>query len=385
MSAPAIEKPQPQAELVFAKAVVDALPNPLIVIDENERICLANVAAEDYFQASSNILLRHRLGDLVPFSSPVFGAVAQARAISGVVNEYSVAVGTPRLGGERLVDIQTAVMTEHPRFVIVMLLERSMALKIDRQLTSRGAARSVSGMATMLAHEIKNPLAGIRGAAQLLEPGLGAEDRALARLICDETDRIRDLVDQMEVFSDERPLDKKPINIHAVLERVKQLTLAGMAPGCGITVREDYDPSLPPVLGNRDQLVQVFLNLAKNAAEAIQQGGEAGEILLTTAFRPGIRLTVPGTTERITLPLEVCVHDTGPGVPEELRPNIFDPFVTTKPGGKGLGLALVAKIVRDHGGIIECVGRERGTTFRVLLPMLRGVAAPRDFEGESTL
>ena len=367
-------------ETPLARAVVDALPNPLIVIDDSERVCLANAAAENYFQASSNVLLRHRLGDVVPFSSPVFGAVAQARALSGVVNEYSVAVGTPRLGGERLVDIQAAVMPDEPRYVIVMLLERSMALKIDRQLTSRGAARSVSGMASMLAHEIKNPLAGIRGAAQLLEPALGDDDRALARLICEETDRIRDLVDQMEVFSDERPLDTRPVNIHAVLERVKRLMTAGI--GQGVSVREDYDPSLPPVLGNKDQLVQVFLNLAKNAAEAIQAGGEAGEVLLTTAFRPGIRLTVPGTSERITLPLEVCVHDTGPGVPEELRPNIFDPFVTTKPGGKGLGLALVAKIVRDHGGIVECIGRERGTTFRVLLPMLRGTAAPRELDGE---
>jgi two-component system nitrogen regulation sensor histidine kinase GlnL len=377
-----IEKSPAHSDAPLARAVVDALPNPLIVVDEEERICLANVAAENYFQASSNFLLRQKLGDLVPFSSPVFATVAQARDISGVVNEYAITVGTPRLGGERLVDIQAAVMTEQPRYVIVMLLERSMAHKIDRQLTSRGAARSVSGMATMLAHEIKNPLAGIRGAAQLLEPVLGSEDRALARLICDETDRIRDLVDQMEVFSDERPLDKKPVNIHVVLERVKALVVAGG--NAGMAVREDYDPSLPPVLGNRDQLVQVFLNLAKNAAEAIEQGGEAGEILMTTAFRPGIRLTVPGTNERITLPLEVCVHDTGPGVPEELRPNIFDPFVTTKPGGRGLGLALVAKIVRDHGGIVECIGRDRGTTFRVLLPMLKGATAAHDIDGEST-
>ncbi len=374
------DKPTGPSEPPLMKAVIDALPNPLIVVDEGERICLANAAAENYFQASANVLLRCKLGDIVPFSSPVFGAVAQAREIAGVVNEYAIAVGTPRLGGERLVDIQTALMTEQPRYVIVMLLERSMAHKIDRQLTSRGAARSVSGMASMLAHEIKNPLAGIRGAAQLLEPGLNSDDRVLTRLICDETDRIRDLVDQMEVFSDERPLDKKPVNIHAVLERVKRLTVAGMS--SGVVVREDYDPSLPPVLGNKDQLVQVFLNLAKNAAEAILAGGEAGEILITTAFRPGIRLTVPGSKERITLPLEVCVHDTGPGVPEELRPNIFDPFVTTKPGGRGLGLALVAKIVRDHGGIVECIGRERGTTFRVLLPMLRGAAAPRDSEGD---
>jgi two-component system, NtrC family, nitrogen regulation sensor histidine kinase GlnL len=359
----------PDSAVPLPRQIVDALPNPLMVIDEGERVVLANGAAEHFFQVSSNMLQRLRLSDIVPFSSPVFNAVTQARQTASVVNEYAIGVGTPRLGGERLVDLQTVLMTEDPRFVIVMLLERSMAHKIDRQLTSRGAARSVSGMASMLAHEIKNPLAGIRGAAQLIEPSLSTEDRSLARLICDETDRIRDLVDQMEVFSDERPLDRKPINIHVVLERVKQLMVAGMP--SAVTVREDYDPSLPPVLGNKDQLVQVFLNLAKNGAEAITAGGEAGEIIITTAFRPGIRLTVPGTGERITLPLEVCIHDTGPGVSEELRQNIFDPFVTTKPGGKGLGLALVAKIVRDHGGIVECVARERGTTFRVLLPMLK--------------
>lgn len=350
----------------LVRAVIDALPNPLLLIAEDDRIGLANAAAEHFFQASSAMLLRQRLTDLVPFSSPVLHAVAQARQTGGVVNEYAVGAGTPRLGGERIVDLQAAPMADDPRFVVVMLLERSMAHKIDRQLTSRGAARSVTGMAAMLAHEIKNPLAGIRGAAQLLEPALGPEDRTLARLICEETDRIRDLVDQMEVFTDERPLDRTAVNIHAVLERVKQLTLAGMP--ADVSVREDYDPSLPPVLGNKDQLVQVFLNLAKNAAEAIASAGGPGEIAFTSAFRPGIRLTVQGSGERMTLPLEVCVHDTGPGIPEELRQNIFDPFVTTKPGGTGLGLPIVHRAIEAHRGLVFVDSGSSGTRFTVLLP-----------------
>jgi two-component system, NtrC family, nitrogen regulation sensor histidine kinase GlnL len=351
------------------RAIFDALPNPILVVDENDVICFANSAAEDFFQASSTVLARHKLEDTMPFSSPVLEVVNQVRQSAGVMNEYSVGVGTPRMGGERIVDLQTALVNDDPRFVVLTLLRRSMAQKFDLQLTHRGAARSVSGMAAMLAHEIKNPLSGIRGAAQLLEPVLENNDRALAKLICEETDRIRDLVDQMEVFSDERPLDRKPVNIHVVLDRVKQLTAAGMPDA--ITIREEYDPSLPSVLGNQDQLVQVFLNLAKNAAESIIASGEAGEITLTTAFRPGVKLTVPGSNERVSLPFEVCIHDTGSGISEDLRPHIFDAFVTTKPQGRGLGLALVAKIVRDHGGVVECISRERGTTFRVLLPMLR--------------
>lgn len=351
------------------RAIFDALPNPILVVDENDVICFANSAAEDFFQASSTVLARHKLEEVMPFSSPVLDVVKQVRNSSGVMNEYSVGVGTPRMGGERIVDLQTALVNDDPRFVVLTLLRRSMAQKFDLQLTHRGAARSVSGMAAMLAHEIKNPLSGIRGAAQLLEPVLENNDRALAKLICEETDRIRDLVDQMEVFSDERPLDRKPINIHVVLDRVKQLTTAGMPNA--ITIREEYDPSLPSVLGNQDQLVQVFLNLAKNAAESIIASGETGEITLTTAFRPGVKLTVPGSNERVSLPFEVCINDNGPGISEDLRPHIFDAFVTTKPQGRGLGLALVAKIVRDHGGVVECISRERGTTFRVLLPMLR--------------
>ena len=146
-----------------------------------------------------------------------------------------------------------------------MLQERTIADKMDRQLTHRGAARSVSALAAMLAHEIKNPLSGIRGAAQLLEQSAGDDDRTLTRLICDEADRIVKLVDRMEVFSDERPVEREPVNIHVVLDHVKRLAQSGFARR--IKFIENYDPSLPPVFANRDQLIQVFLNLVKNAAE----------------------------------------------------------------------------------------------------------------------
>jgi two-component system nitrogen regulation sensor histidine kinase GlnL len=355
-----------------ADTVLNALPHPILMIGPDGKIVEANVAAESFFEVSMLLLRRHALRDLVPFGSPLLALVEQVRNRGSAVNEYRVDLSTPRNPGERFVDLNVAPVPERPGHVVVMLQERTIADKMNRQLTHRGAARSVIALASMLAHEIKNPLSGIRGAAQLLEQSAADDDRTLTRLICDEADRIVKLVDRMEVFADERPVEREPVNIHVVLDRVKKLALSGFARH--IKFVETYDPSLPDVLANRDQFIQVFLNLVKNAAEAIGDQPD-GQIELTTAFRPGVRLQIPGSKTRVSLPLEFCVKDNGSGVPTDLLPHLFDPFVTTKPTGSGLGLALVAKIVGDHGGIIECESQPRHTIFRVLMPMFTGDGA----------
>jgi two-component system, NtrC family, nitrogen regulation sensor histidine kinase GlnL len=349
-----------------AAIVLGAIPSAVVMIDAGDVILYANAAAEQLFSSGAQYLCGLTLQDLLPADSPVLLLVDQARTNSIVVSEYGIAIDTPRTG-HRTLTVQAAPIAEQPGVVVATLIEQSMAVKIGTQLSSRSAARSVTAMAALLAHEVKNPLSGIRGAAQLLEQGVSEEDRVLTRLIVDETDRIVALVDRMEVFSDKQPIARGAVNIHQVLEHVRRIAENGF--GRHVRFVEMYDPSLPPVYGDRDQLIQVLLNLVKNAAEAVP--AENGEIVMSTSYQHGVRLAVAGSDTRRHLPLMVTIQDNGPGIPEDLRPHMFDAFVTTKATGTGLGLALVAKIIGDLGGVIEFDSMPRRTVFRLMLPVIQ--------------
>ncbi len=345
-------------------AILAALPDAVIVADAAGVIEYANPAAEQFFGTGITLLIGHNLREFVPGDSPLFSLFDQVVQTGVTVAENGVTLASPRIGS-RFAALQISPIAEAHGKVAIVLHESSIARKIDQQLFHRNAARSVTAMAAMLAHEIKNPLSGIRGAAQLIEQNLSEEEKELTQLICEETDRICALVDRMEAFADGRPIERGAVNIHQVLGHVRKVAQNGF--GKHVRFVETYDPSLPPVFGNRDQLIQVLLNLVKNACEAVPR--EGGEVQLATAYRQGVRLALPGTRQRVHLPLVVTVTDNGAGIADELRPHLFDAFVTNKPNGTGLGLALVAKIINDHGGVVEFDSEPRRTTFNVMLPV----------------
>jgi two-component system, NtrC family, nitrogen regulation sensor histidine kinase GlnL len=348
-------------------AILNALPLPILIVGVDDLIIYGNPASEVFFETGFKVLRRLLLAEILPLGSPVLTLVGEVRRRGAGMTEYRIEIRTHRDEMEHIVDVFASPLRENRHEVLLLLQERTIADKMESQLTHRGAARSLTALGAVLAHEIKNPLSGIKGAAQLLEQGADENGRMLTRLICDETDRIVKLVERMELFGDERPVIREPINVHDVFEHVKRLALSGFARH--IRFSETYDPSLPPVLANRDQLVQVLLNLLKNAAESIGTDTPDGEIILSTAYRPGIRMIIPGSRQRVSLPIELAVRDNGPGIAPEFVKSIFDPFVTTKVQGSGLGLALTAKTINDHGGIIECHSAVRFTTFRILMPV----------------
>jgi len=361
---PDIPAPEARSGLVDTGTILNAIGAAVFVVDSRLQLRFVNSPAEELFDASAAKLIGTSLDEWVPLDSPLYFLIDRVLAGARSMAQNGILLETPRIG-THLVDAQVALMANGETLAAVTLLERSISQKIDNQLSHRSAARSVSAMAAMLAHEVKNPMSGIRGAAQLLEDTVQEQDRGLIRLIFDEADRIISLVNRLEVFSDQMPLQRGRVNIHSVLEHVRKVAQTGFARH--VRFIEKYDPSLPAVYGDRDQLVQVFLNLVKNAAEAVPT--DNGEIVLTTSYQHGVRLAAPTSGSRMHLPLLVEVQDNGPGVPEDMHPHLFDAFVTTKASGNGLGLALVAKIIGDHGGVIEVDSVPRRTVFKVSLPM----------------
>ena len=341
-------------------AAFDASPWPALIVSPDGALLAANEAAETLFGQKLALLARGCFQDSLPPDGAVLRLFERARVEGALVREHGVEVS---LFGHAPFTADGAAAPLDGGAVLLTLTLRTAYERRDPQHQP-----GLAGLGRMLAHEIKNPLAGIRGAAQLLKTAASAEDAALAQLIVDETGRLARLADRMEAFAD--PLEagrRTPVNIHAVLDRIRALAVSGFAED--LTVREQFDPSLPPTWGDEDQLVQLLLNLVKNAAEAARARDDGrGEILIATAFRHGVR--VRGADGRFrAAPLEVRVQDNGPGVPEPLKPHLFEPFVTTKVNGAGLGLPLVAKLVAAHGGLVDFESEPGRTSFRVLLPV----------------
>ena len=341
-------------------AAFDGAPWPILVLSNRGRLKAANEAAEMLFGQALPSLARRGLGEATR-DGELTRLFERALAEKGFAHQGGVEVWLPGSSGFEA-EVTFSLLPSGD--VVGAFYVESQG---SRQERASEALRSVAGMGRLLAHEIKNPLAGIRGAAQLLKLGASPADAPLAQVIVDETDRIRRLVDQVEAFSDEQALQPVPLNIHRVLDRVR--TLSASALSGEVSFANSYDPSLPMALGDEDQLVQIFLNLVKNAAEAaLERRDGAGQVIISTAYRLGSRLRNENHGRR-GAPLEVRIQDNGPGVPADLRHRLFDAFVTTKERGMGLGLTLVAKLVHAHGGLIEFESEPGRTVFHVLLPI----------------
>ncbi len=350
----------PEAQDIFA-----ASPTALLVIDPDGCVARANAAAESLLNISAQHLEGQSIDRVLILPQSYKSSEAGAYAA------YDIALSTPK-GTRFRADLLITPFTDRLGWLLISLQAGAAAHRMGHRLERSSGARAAVGIAAMLAHEIKNPLSGIRGAAQLLDSSANGDDQRLTRLIRDEVDRITGLIDRMEGFTDTRPLESKAENIHAIIDHARAVASNGF--GFALEMRDAYDPSLPDVMVNRDSMIQILLNLLKNASETAEKNTKRC-VKISTAYRHGVSVTVDGGTRKLSLPIEVCVIDDGPGAPPELIDHLFDPFVSSKKAGQGIGLALVDKLMRDMGGFIQYAreGNPEQTVFRLLLPRANGV------------
>ncbi|MES2436303.1 MAG: ATP-binding protein [Pseudomonadota bacterium] len=349
-----------------------SLPLPALLIGPTGLILDVNPPAETFLNASSKSLVGQPLLDRLSIDAPMEDALARVHAHESPLFIAEADVTT----GERApvqCALQMAPLQDSNGCVLLLISPREIAERLGRSMQVTSAAKSAIGMAEMLAHEIKNPLAGISGAAQLLAMGLSPEDMELTDLIVEETRRIVKLLEQVEQFGNLRPPARRAVNIHDALDRARRSALVGF--GAHMSIVEDYDPSLPATFADNDQLMQVFLNLLKNASEAA--GSKGGTIRLHTFYDHSLRRRRKDGSGS-TLPLQVEIIDDGPGIPPGIATDIFEPFVSGRENGTGLGLALVSKIISDHEGWISVDSAPGRTVFRISLPL-----APRELPEES--
>jgi len=344
--------------------ILASLPNPVFLLDRDDRFLFLNHAAEMFFDSSATMLRGAKISEQIPEDSSLLALLSRSRTQMASVADQGIEIASPRIG-LRLLNVQIAPFGDrhtHDGRMLVTLQERALAERLRGQSMFHGAARSISAMAALLAHEVKNPLAGIKGAAQLLQADLSPENQEFARMIVEETNRVTALLDRMEGFAAGGQATLAPVNIHEILDHCLRVSAASY--GDHMTVKRRYDPSLPSVEGHRDLLIQAFLNIIKNAFEATEK---KSELSIVTSYSRGRRLKGSGAAG-LHVPIQVEVIDNGPGISAELRDHIFDPFVSGKSGGSGLGLALVASVVADHGGLVEVDSVPGRTVFRINFP-----------------
>lgn len=339
-----------------------SLPIPTILIAPDDVIEGANPAAEGFFNTSAKALKGVPIWDQVAVDYPLEESFERARKSDTALFVNDVDVGSGQRAPQKS-SLQIAPLTGMPGHMLMMISPRELSGRMTQNHSAKTAAKSAIGMAEMLAHEIKNPLAGITGAAQLLSMNLNADELELTDLIVAESRRIVKLLEQVEQFGNLTEPVRTSVNLHDVLDRARRSALLGF--GAQMRIVEDYDPSLPVALGDKDQLVQVILNLLKNASEAA--GKEGGTIRLRTYFEHSFRMRRADGTG-MSLPLQIEIIDDGPGLQEHIKSDIFEPFVSGRENGTGLGLALVSKIISEHDGWISVDSVPGKTTFRISLP-----------------